>query len=714
MKKLLFLSLTAALVALTGCRASKSTAEARQSDFKSWATTPPMGWNSWDCYGPTVTESEVKANADYMAEHLAKHGWEYVVVDIRWFVDNDKAGGYNQKDPIFNIDEWGRYTPALNRFPSAANGVGFKALADYVHSKGLKFGIHIMRGCPKVAAKQKCPVKGAPGITVDMIASNDSACTWLRDNYKVVWDRPGAQEYYNSIFDLYASWGVDFVKVDDLSRPYHTAEVEMIRNAIDNSGRPMVLSISPGETPINEVDHVRNHANMWRTTDDFWDNWSQLSYQFDICARWAPYIAPGTWPDADMLPLGKISIRGERGDERYSQFTPDEQRTLMTLWTIFKSPLMFGGDLPQNDDATNALLTNDDVLKMHHYSVGNRQVKKSDNKVVWMAVDPESGNRYAALFNIEGSGYINENDALYRSGTISYLTTGYATPVSVDLPAGTRKITLAVTDAGDGSSADHADWINPTVTLADGRQIDLTTLTPLKAETGWGEFHVNSNIEGRQLSINGTKYDRGLAVHANSMVIYELPDEARKFTALAGIDNTGSDQGSHSSVEFFVLNYDPKEKLSQAEAADVALDLRQIGFPAGAKASITDLWTANELGTFANSEFSPRLKPHESGLYLIVPQDRTNNATVEIARIADTSQPFSINAKVSGYDGGSDAYVQLFEDNTLIATLPVQPDGSVSYQHPAIADGDDEPHTLRAHYSGTTTQMPAVSPELSF
>ena len=319
------------------------------------------------------------------------------MVDIRWFVENDKAGGYNQTDPIYVYDEYGRYTPALNRFPSAANGVGFKALADYVHGLGLKFGIHIMRGLPKIAAEKKLPVKGTNGITCDMIASNDSACTWLRDNYKVDYRKPGAQEYYNSIFDLYAQWGVDFVKVDDLSRPYHTAEIEMIRHAIDQCGRPIVLSISPGETPLNKMEHVKNHANMWRTVDDFWDNWSQLNYQFNVCAKWAPYIAPGTWPDADMLPLGKISIRGERGEERWTNFTTDEQYTMMNLWTIFKSPLMFGGDLPQNDEATNKLLTDPEVLYMHHYSANNRQLNRNDNRIVWAADDPANGDKFVAV-----------------------------------------------------------------------------------------------------------------------------------------------------------------------------------------------------------------------------------------------------------------------------------------------------------------------------
>lgn len=545
----LFLAL---VIAFSGFSANFS-----KNEFKFWAQTPPMGWNSWDCYGPTVVEDEVKANADYMAQNLKDYGWEYVVVDIRWFVENDKAGGYNQTNPIYDLDEWGRYIPAPNRFPSSVDGKGFKPLADYVHDLGLKFGIHIMRGIPKTAVQRKCPVKGAEGITADMIANNDSACTWLRDNMKVDWKKPGAQQYYNSIFDLYAQWGVDFIKIDDLSRPYHQAEIEMIRNAIDQCGRPIVLSMSPGETPLDRIDHVASHANMWRTVDDFWDNWSQLNYQFGICAKWAPYIAPGTWPDADMLPLGKISIRGERGAERFTNFTPVEQKTLMNLWTIFKSPLMFGGDLPQNDAATNALLTNRDVLYMHSHSVDNRELRNYNNHITWGAVDPRNGDRFCALFNTGGNEYLTTEGALWRSGTISYLTTGYSIDASVDIPEGSRQLVLAVTDSGDGYDCDHADWINPTVILKDGSSVDVTTTKLLRKSCGWGEVHVNSNIEGGKLKIDETEYDKGIATHANSIIIFDLPENAVKFTALAGIDNTGISQGSKSSVEFLVYNYDP-------------------------------------------------------------------------------------------------------------------------------------------------------------
>jgi len=373
----------------------------KKQSFTSWAKTPPMGWNSWDCYGPTVVEQEVKDNADYMAEKLKSYGWEYVVVDIRWFVENTKSHGYNQIDPIYVLDEYGRYLPAVNRFPSAQNGIGFKALGDYIHSLGLKFGIHIMRGIPKEAVAKKLPIKGADGITADQIYSEENQCGWLKDNYTIVANRPGAQEYYNSIFDLYAEWGVDFVKVDDLSAPlYHQSEIELIRNAIDQTGRPMVLSTSPGPTPIENGAHVSTHANMWRMVNDVWDSWWHLDNLFKVSEQWYSYKDNGTFPDCDMIPLGKLSIRGEVGDERMTNLTKEEQYTLMTFFTIFKSPLFFGGDLPSIDAFTLSLLTNKDVLKMHAESTEVRQVYRDHEKLILTSKNPKDKSSYIALFNI--------------------------------------------------------------------------------------------------------------------------------------------------------------------------------------------------------------------------------------------------------------------------------------------------------------------------
>ncbi|HRT90558.1 MAG TPA: glycoside hydrolase family 27 protein [Bacteroidales bacterium] len=370
-----------------------------KKDFHTWALTPPMGWNSWDCFGPTVTEDEVKANADYMAKYLKQYNWEYIVVDIRWYVANDKAHGYNQTDPQYSIDKYGRFMPATNRFPSSANGAGFKPLADYIHSKGLKFGIHVMRGVPVIAVKNRMPVLGT-NLTAADIFTEEGQCRWLRDMYTIVAGKPGAQEYYNSIMELYASWGVDFLKIDDLSSPYHADEIEMIRKAIDRTGRKIVLSTSPGPTPPERADHIRQNANMWRTVGDFWDNWPQLKEQFNVFERWYPYVSPGAWPDGDMLPLGHIGIRAERGNDRMSGFTKDEQKTLMTLFSIFRSPLMFGGHLPDNDPFTLSLLTNKAVIEVNQRSINNRLLFNRDDRVAWTAENPLTGEKYLALFYI--------------------------------------------------------------------------------------------------------------------------------------------------------------------------------------------------------------------------------------------------------------------------------------------------------------------------
>lgn len=402
--------------------------------FYASAKTPPMGWNSWDCYGPTVTEDEVKANADYMVKNLKDHGWEYIVVDIRWYVENTKAHGYNQTDPIFCMDEFGRLIPATNRFPSASGGKGFKPLADYIHGKGLKFGIHLMRGIPVIAVEKNTLIKGTEYHAGD-IYSKELQCKWLRDMYTVVAQKPGAQEYYNSLFELYASWEVDYVKIDNLSRPYHKAEIELIRKAIDRCGRPIVLSTSPGATPLADADHVKTHANLWRICDDFWDDWSYMKPMFKLCRNWAPFSGPGHWPDADMLPLGRISIRGERGDERMTRFTSDEQYTLMNLWAIFRSPLMFGGDLPHNDNFTLSLITNDELLEVNQNSTDNRELKHEDGSIVWTANVPGTKDKYIAFFNS------NDNDSKIISVDFSelgisgnYTAKNLWTKKTIDLP----------------------------------------------------------------------------------------------------------------------------------------------------------------------------------------------------------------------------------------------------------------------------------------
>jgi len=397
MKKLLVAFLALQVIIACQTKNPSGTVSEAELQFHRWAPTPPMGWNSWDCYGPTVVESEVKANADYMAKNLKKSGWEYVVVDIRWTVENDKSGGYNQTDPVFTMDEYGRFTPAVNRFPSAAGGKGFKPLAEYVHARGLKFGIHIMRGIPVIAVNKNSPIPGSEAKAQD-IYSPDGQCMWLRDMYTIVAGKSGAQEYYNSIFQLYASWDVDFVKVDDLSG--RTKEIEMVRKAIDNCGRPMVLSISPGGDRPETIEFLKNNVNMWRTSNDFWDNWPALKNQFTILKSWVGLGVQGCYPDGDMLPLGKIGLRAERGEPRWTAFTKDEQYTLMTLFSIFRSPLMFGGDLPSSDEFTLSLITNKEVLNVNQNSSNGKQLFREIDLIAWTADDPKTGDKFLALFNV--------------------------------------------------------------------------------------------------------------------------------------------------------------------------------------------------------------------------------------------------------------------------------------------------------------------------
>jgi alpha-galactosidase len=369
------------------------------------AETPPLGWNSWDGYGTTVNEEQVKANAKWFAAHLKSYGWQYVVVDMEWFVTNPTAEG-NSNTSLYSLDVNGRYTPALNRFPSAAADKGFKPLGDYIHSLGLKFGIHILRGIPKKAVEANLPIDGSNLHAADA-ADTSETCPWNPDNYGIDATKPGAQPYYDSIFSMYASWGVDVVKVDCISsRPYRGDEIRLISNAIAKTGRPMALSLSPGPAPIEKTEEMRKYAQMWRVSDDIWDIWhSDVEYpqglgdQFPNAIKWAGLSQPGHWPDLDMLPLGQLGPAPGWGQPRRTRLTHGEQRTLMTLWSIFPSPLMVGGDLASADDWTVSLLTNREVLAVDQHTTGNHVVSSSDNRAVWVAESTSRDCYYLAVFN---------------------------------------------------------------------------------------------------------------------------------------------------------------------------------------------------------------------------------------------------------------------------------------------------------------------------
>jgi alpha-galactosidase len=402
------------------------------------AATPPMGWNSWDAYGLTITEEQFRANATVLRNDLVSSGWNYAVIDEGWFLENPQDRPHPEK-LVYAIDANGRYVPVPARFPSAGKqlpaqmqaavardgtsykllmtteATSFKSLGDWVHAQGLKFGIHIVRGIPRASVERNLPIAGSAFHAADAADTAD-ACPWDPTNWGVK-DNVAGQAWYDSLLTQYAGWGVDLIKVDCIaSHPYKVDEIRMIRKAIDKAGRPMVLSLSPGPTALENADEVGKLANMWRISNDFWDVWSSdpgkdfpqsLVGQFARTAAWAPYTKPGNWPDADMLPLGHLGPVPGWGKERDTRFTPAEQQTLLTLWAMARSPLILGANLTQLSDATEKLLTNKDVISVDQTATRSGQVMHNGDIIAWTAdLPPDAANDAPhgtialALFNV--------------------------------------------------------------------------------------------------------------------------------------------------------------------------------------------------------------------------------------------------------------------------------------------------------------------------
>ncbi len=397
------------------------------------APTPPMGWNSWDSYGLTITEQQFRANATVEANELKSFGWNYAVIDEGWFFFNPEDR--NKPNTLhYAIDGYGRYVPVPARFPSATElgapglasatwvqpvgapapkliatiqSTSFKPLAYWVHSQGLRFGIHIVRGIPRASVERNLPIANSAFHAADAADTAD-ACPWDPTNWGVK-NNPAGQAWYDSLLAQYASWGVDLIKVDCIAaNPYKIDEIRMIRRAIDKTGRPIVLSLSPGPTALENAAEVAPEAQMWRISNDIWDYWANpnsggyprsLSSQFEPAAAWAQYAKPGNWPDADMLPLGELRPVPGEGRPRTTRLTPTEQQTLLTLWAMARSPLILGANLTLLDDATYTLITNPDLIRIDQTSTRSGQVLHDGDVVAWTS-DLADGTRALALFNV--------------------------------------------------------------------------------------------------------------------------------------------------------------------------------------------------------------------------------------------------------------------------------------------------------------------------
>jgi len=376
------------------------------------ALTPPLGWNSYDNFGDAVTEAETMANAEWLKQHLQPFGWDTVVVDFRWY--DSLADGMRVQSPEgVTLDEFGRCVPATNRFPSATGGAGFKPLADRLHALGLKFGIHIMRGIPRRAVEQNLPIAGSSFTAAQApLPESDTnrTCVWNRDMFGVDATTEAGRAWYASLAQQYAAWGVDYIKCDDIAdlfrgRFYDGDEIEALSTALRRTDHSIILSLSPGPSPVACSAHLRQFANLWRISNDFWDQWWQLDDQFDLLDQWKGWGGPGHWPDGDMIPFGHLCQRNcDVHPDRWTRFTRNEQVTLMSLWALAPSPLMLGMNLPDNADWTTALLTNPEVMAVNQDPAGHPVQKMTGTNVpgeAWIK-QLADGSHAVGFFNRSG------------------------------------------------------------------------------------------------------------------------------------------------------------------------------------------------------------------------------------------------------------------------------------------------------------------------
>ncbi|XVF02577.1 hypothetical protein REPUB_Repub04eG0186600 [Reevesia pubescens] len=357
------------------------------------ASTPPRGWNSYDSFCWTISEEEFLQSAEIVSNRLKPHGYEYVVVDYLWY-RRKVEGAYTDSSGFDVIDKWGRLIPDPERWPSSKGGKGFSEVAKKVHSMGLKFGIHVMRGISLQAFNANTPIldifkgsaykeSGRQWMAKD-IGLKERACAWMSHGFMSVNTKLEAgRAFLRSLYLQYAEWGVDFVKHDCVfGDDLDVDEITFVSEVLRKLERPILYSLSPGTsvTPAMAKD-VSGLVNMYRITGDDWDTWRDVVSHFDVTRDFATSKMIGakgllgrSWPDLDMLPLGWLTDPGSNeGPHRTCNLNLYEQRTQMTLWAMAKSPLMFGGDVRKLDETTYNLITNPTLLEINSFSSNNME-----------------------------------------------------------------------------------------------------------------------------------------------------------------------------------------------------------------------------------------------------------------------------------------------------------------------------------------------------
>ncbi|KAG7980034.1 hypothetical protein I3843_05G160500 [Carya illinoinensis] len=357
------------------------------------ASLPPRGWNSYDSFCWTISEEELLQSAEIISNRLLPHGYEYVVVDYLWYRRKVK-GAYTDSLGFDVIDEWGRMIPDPDRWPSSKGGKGFTEVAKKVHGMGLKFGIHVMSGISTQAVNANTPIldtisggayeESGRKWTAKDIGIKERACAWMQHGFMSVDTKLGAgRAFLRSLYEQYAEWGIDFVKHDCVfGDDLDINEISVVSEVLKQLDRPILYSLSPGTsvTPAMAKD-VNGLVNMYRITGDDWDSWRDVAAHFDVTRDFSTASMIGakgllgkSWPDLDMLPLGWLTDPGSNeGPHRSCNLNPDEQRTQVTLWSMAKSPFMFGGDVRKLDESTYNAITNPTLLEINWFSSNNME-----------------------------------------------------------------------------------------------------------------------------------------------------------------------------------------------------------------------------------------------------------------------------------------------------------------------------------------------------
>lgn len=342
------------------------------------ALTPPLGWNSWNCWGNSVSEEKILQSARAMVSSgLSDYGWCYVNIDDGW--QGVRGGKYNGIQPN-------------KKFPD------MKALGDSLHARGLKFGIYSGPWCSTYASHigSSCDDPDGKYWWIEQGLADEFMKLDRSKLDKEMIRSFGKYSFAHADAMQWADWGVDYLKYD--WNPNDEWWMRDMKEALDATGRDIVYSIS-NSSRVSLGPALLKYAQCWRTTGDIRDTWASLSsIGFEGQDRWAGFTGPGHWPDADMLVLGKV---GWGRKMHWTQLTPWEQYTHITLWSILASPMLLGCDMEMLDPFTLSLLCNSEVLDVNQDPLGVKGVvfTKGEDHVIY--IKPlEDGSLAVAMFNL--------------------------------------------------------------------------------------------------------------------------------------------------------------------------------------------------------------------------------------------------------------------------------------------------------------------------